>query len=93
LAAHFLARASGHRILAAVIGAHDLLYEQHQSAQRPVPALSIVCGFLSHPSLQLGQRDDLTQQRLAGLHKLCCKLLDLLAKCGRRRECAAFQPV
>jgi len=31
-AAHFLARAAGYRILAAVIGAHDLLDEQHQRA-------------------------------------------------------------
>jgi len=32
LAAHELARAAGHRILATVIGAHDLLEEQHQRA-------------------------------------------------------------
>jgi hypothetical protein len=70
LAAHFLARAAGYRILAAVIGTHDLLDEQHQRAQRPVVALTIVPGFLSHPLLQLGQRNDLAQQRCVPIARI-----------------------
>ena len=40
----------------------------------------MITGFLSHPLLQLGQRHDLTQQRLSRLHELRCKSLYLLAK-------------
>ena len=40
----------------------------------------MITSFLSHPLLQLGQRNDLTQQRLSRLHELRCKLLYLLAK-------------
>jgi len=36
--------------------------------------------LLSHPLLQLGQWNDLAQQRLSRLHKLRCELLYLLAK-------------
>jgi hypothetical protein len=59
---HFLARAARYHVLATVIGAHHLLDEQQQRAQRPVLALSIFASFLSYQLLQLGQRNDLAQQ-------------------------------
>jgi hypothetical protein len=75
---YLLAHTTCHRILATVIRAHDLLNEQHHGAQWSVYPLSIDSHLFAYPAFQLRQRDDLSQQRLPGLHKLRRKLLHLL---------------
>jgi hypothetical protein len=78
--AHLLAHATGYRVLAAVIRAHDLFDEQHYGSQWSVHPLSIGSHLLADPAFQLRQRDDLAQQCLPRLHKLRRKLLHLPVK-------------
>ena len=75
-----LARPTSHRILATVIRTHHLFYEQHHSTQRAVHPLSIRTHLFAYPALQFIDRNDLSQQRLPGLHELRRKLFDLLRK-------------